>query len=282
MPAHDLDRAQPGEDDFRATRAQVHAMAARLPRLEGAAAEIRLYFLLFYLLVDDLCLPPAKSGPNVDLVRFEEIRHNVLKVLASGGPLQETNAAGTIFEHFWNAAVDTVPAGEHDHLNAVMSDLIDSMCSKYHCIATGIALPLEKFLKLRRRIPAIAYLELERCLRGIEAPTGDDGPWWHLLTESVADCLSWTNDLHSASKEQGERFNLVLQLSGSVEHGTAQAEHEVRRRISARHAEYLAASREWRHTSDEPVGQMLTVYDELLASVPTIYARSARYRPAGR
>ncbi|MEU8718511.1 terpene synthase family protein [Streptomyces sp. NPDC048663] len=262
------------------TGAQEHAstMAARLPALNGPRAEVRQLFILFYTVTDDICVVNGPNGAVVDLSLIDAVQRCVVDIIESGQPVNDTGLPGRIFQYFWYTLKKNVPANEHDRLAALFRGMVHAMGVKYRCISSRSTLPMRKFFAIRRQIPVLPFMELERALRGV--PPADTVAKLSLrpLTEAVSDCISWTNDLHSAKKERNEGFNLVLLTRDARRITSSEASEEVRRLIAGRRTTYADASVAFRSDPGSPVEGLLALYDDLLAAVTPLHEQALRYR----
>ncbi|MFF1278238.1 terpene synthase family protein [Streptomyces marokkonensis] len=249
-------------------------MAARLPVLDGPGSGVRELFILFYFVTDDMCVRHHYGRAVVNRWLVDETRSCVHHVLKNGSVTRGTAAPGRLFHLFWRKATRLVHPEEHDRLTTVFSGLVDAMRIKYQFIAAPVPFSLEEFLNLRRRIPAVSFLELERALRAIPS----SGAALVRQAETVADCLSWTNDLHSADKEQHEGFNLVHMIRRAHGVTLSEAKEEVEQLLITRKQMYKDACKVVRGKHGRESDRLLNCYDNLLAAIAPVHEQGSRYR----
>lgn len=257
-----------------AMRAHISAAAAHLPELEACRAEVRRLFLLFYTVTDDLCAHRGPSGVVVDLTLVDVVRRHMAEALSTGACPGATTTPAELFNRFWRALTDLTGPTERDRLAEALRGLADAMKVKYRCIASSQRLGLDKFVAVRRQVPGMSFLELERVLQVIPPPSTA----FATVTENVADYLSLTNDLHSITKERDEGFNLVLVLRSVLRITEAEAVVEAERRLHASHAQYSRAKESFVRASGSASTRLLAVYDDVMAAVAPLHLQASRYR----
>lgn len=256
-----------------ATLAHAARAAAALPALTPGRSDIRQLFILFYFLLDDSCVTTRNNHVRVDLHQVHALCEAMRATLNGREHTAGAFPAASLFQDFWLALKPRAAAEDLTRLRTVLTEMAEALEVKYRAIALQRFPPCDEFKIIRRRVPALAVLELERVLHRFPRPGGE----YAAATAAVADVMSWTNDIHSCRKEQLEGFNLVLILTRSHHVPLYQADATVREMINQRRNDWISEKRVLWSSSTEPTPRVLTLYTQILEAIAPLHATAPRY-----
>ncbi|WP_168587164.1 terpene synthase family protein [Saccharopolyspora sp. ASAGF58] len=267
----------PGERNLKSMLQHIESATNWLQQLDDERSAARKLFMLFYYLVDGHSVRKIDDRlvVNVDLVR--NIADSMHRAVEFKTPASSQGSPAKVFADFWERLTSLTPPNEWPVLAGSFRRMADSTVIKYEAIDDGVTMPLDRFIQVRRHVPVMTFLSVERALRGIPVSTsGEDA----VLAGLVADYIGWTNDLFSAKREIEENFNLVLVGREAWQLPMDKAADRVVGMLEERRREYARRTGDLGRFSELTASGVVPFYDELIHAATQIYRSSEWYRAA--